>query len=259
MSLPAPAFTPIPACIAAFRAGAFLIVLDSPARENEGDLIIAAAALSPARAAFMVRHTSGYLCAPLAPARAAALALPPMVAPARNADPNGTAYTVTVDAVPGALAGREHEADFAFDGETPRWGAGAPRAPVPTTTGISAADRSRTCNVLAHPGAVAADVRRPGHVVPLIARAGGVRERRGHTEAGWELCRLAGLEPAVAVIGELVEAEGEAGAGPESGATGMMRAEACVEFGRRWGIACCTIEDLVAYLEETEGTAGGDV
>lgn len=224
------AFADIPSCIAAFRRGEMLIVLDDPSRENEGDLIISAAALTPATCAFLIRHTSGYLCAPLAPARARHLDLPAMVAPGANSDPNRTAYAVTVDAC-------------------------APHV----TTGIGAADRAATCNVLADPRATAHDLRRPGHVVPLIARPGGVRERRGHTEAGWELARLAGIEPAVAVIGELVvdgveeEAKASVEGRPGYVGAGMMRAEECVAFGRRWGIRCCTIEALVAYVEQTEG------
>lgn len=147
-----------------------------------------------------------------------------MLPPSLNSDPNRTAYTITVD------------------------------ASAETTTGISATDRARTCNVLGSAAAGAADLRRPGHVVPLIARAGGVRERRGHTEAGWEFARLAGLTPAVAVIGELVEevvmSEGSAGV---SRGLGMMRAEECLAFGKRWGVRCCTIEDLVKWLEGKEG------
>lgn len=161
--------------------------------------------------------------------RASALDLPPMVPLTSNADPNRTAYTITVDAV----------------------GRGV-------TTGISATDRSATCQVLADPDAKMTDIRRPGHVVPLTAKAGGVRERRGHTEAGWELARLAGIRPEVAVIGEIVEPVKETSTDgsrrPEySDAVGMLRAEGCIEFGKKWGIRCCTIEDLVAYVESKEG------
>lgn len=210
--------------------GSFLLVLDSPHRENEGDLIIAAQHLTPQAAAFMIAHSSGYLCVPLSPSRAKTLHLPPMIAPDANADPNRTAYTITVDAAAGV------------------------------TTGISATDRSRTAAVLADPSATPGDLRRPGHVVPLIARHGGVRERRGHTEAGWELARLAGFEPPVAVIGEVSDALGEVvlqdgGVAGRPGyvATGMMRAAECVEFGRKFGIRVCTIEDLVEYVEGIEG------
>jgi len=171
-----------------------------------------------------------------------------MVPSDHNTDPNRTAYCITVDAC------------------TPASG---------VTTGISAADRAATCNLLAAETTSADDFRRPGHVIPLVARAGGVRERRGHTEAGWELARLAGLKPEVAVIGEIIEdgevevvgqevsgsaehTEGAKGRGrPGYKNAGMMRAEGCLEFGRKWGIKCCTIEDLVQYVEETEGKLGG--
>lgn len=165
-----------------------------------------------------------------------------MLPPSENADPNRTAYAITVDAVGGG-----------------------------TTTGISAHDRSVTCRVLADPEASAADLRRPGHVVPLHVREGGVRVRKGHTEAGWEFARLAGIRPEVAVIGEMV-VDGKAEGGvngevhvngegktaavamkPELQGSGMMRMKECLEFGRRWGIKCCTIEDLAAYVEEKEG------
>ena len=97
-------------------------------------------------------------------------------------------------------------------------------------------------------------------MVPLVARGGGVRERRGHTEAGWEFARLAGVRPEVAVIGEMVVdgVEEVEGAGrPEYVRAGMMRAGECLEFGRRWGIRCCTIEDLVRFVEEREGVWDG--
>jgi 3,4-dihydroxy 2-butanone 4-phosphate synthase len=140
-----------------------IVVLDSESRENEGDLIISARHLTPAKAAFLVRHTSGYLCAPLLPVRAAALSLPQMVE--ENEDPKGTAYTITVDA-----------------------------ASEEVTTGISAHDRALTCRWLADGTKGKADFRRPGHVVPLRAKVGGVRERAGHTEAAVDFCRLIGGE-----------------------------------------------------------------
>jgi len=214
----------------------------------------------------MIRYTSGYLCAPMSSARAALLDLPPMVPMSDNADPNRTAYCVTVDAVGGVV----EELGLNDGGRGGQEGGKAGKDErVETTTGISANDRSVTCGVLASPGAKASHLRRPGHVVPLTARDGGVRVRRGHTEAGWEFARLAGIEPAVAVIGEMVvdgeapEAEavavevGKAGSGasriPELRDSGMMRMKECLEFGRRWGIKCCTIEDLAAYVEKTEG------
>lgn len=199
----------------------FVIVLDSPSRENEGDLIIAASALTPAKASFMIRYSSGYICAPLPVSRAAALHLPQMVAD--NADPNQTAYAVSIDAVHPSVS-----------------------------TGISAADRALTCTMLADPGAKASHFRRPGHILPLQAREGGVRVRRGHTEAAVDLCRLAG-KPPVGVICELITDGEEVPGKPERIGGGMMRRDDCLEFGKKWGIKVCTIEDLVAYIEETEG------
>ena len=199
-------------------AGDFVIVLDSTSRENEGDLIIAASALTPTKAAFMIHHSSGYLCAPMPASRADALDLPPMIPFSENADPNRTAYTITVDADVEGI-----------------------------TTGISAHDRSLTCNLLADPKTRKQQLRRPGHVVPLRAVDGGVRARQGHTEAAVELCKLAKLEP-VGVIAEIVE-EGETIAGAaEMTGTAMMRRDGCMKFGATYGIKVITIEDLVAYV-----------
>ena len=169
----------------------------------------------------MIRYSSGYICAPLPASRAAALHLPQMVT--QNADPNQTAYAVSIDAVHPTV-----------------------------TTGISAADRALTCRMLADPASTAANFRRPGHILPLQAREGGVRVRRGHTEAAVDLCRLAGKNE-VSAICELItdgeEVEGRA----EMVGGGMMRRDECLAFGKRWGIKVCTIEDMVTYLEETEG------
>jgi len=186
----------------------------------------------------MIRYTSGYLCAPMSSSRAKLLDLPPMIPMSENADPNRTAYCVTVDAV------GEAAEELSLGNKTG------------VTTGISANDRSVTCNILASGKAAAKHLRRPGHVVPLTARDGGVRVRRGHTEAGWEFARLAGIEPAVAVIGEMVvdgEEENEGQRKPELVQSGMMRMTECLDFGKKWGIRCCTIEDLAAYVEKTEG------
>ncbi|KAI9825443.1 MAG: 3,4-dihydroxy 2-butanone 4-phosphate synthase [Thelocarpon impressellum] len=221
---PVAAFDSIDDTVAAFRGGAFVVVLDSPARENEGDLIIAASHMTTERCAFMIRHTSGYICAPLPATRAAALDLAPMVPPAANADPNRTAYTVSVDAADPAVS-----------------------------TGISAHDRALTCRALADARTRPAGLRRPGHVLPLVARAGGVRERRGHTEAAVELCRLSGTGE-VGVICELVDDGEEAvgGALAERKGGGMLRRDGCLAFARRWGLRCCTIEDLVEHVERGE-------
>jgi 3,4-dihydroxy 2-butanone 4-phosphate synthase len=202
----------------------FVIVLDSPNRENEGDLIIAASALTPAKASFMIRYSSGYICAPLPVSRAAALHLPQMVAD--NADPNRTAYAVSIDS-----------------------------ADPSVTTGISAQDRSLTCRMLADPNAKASHFRRPGHILPLQARDGGVRERRGHTEAAVDLCRLAGKQP-VGVICELITDGEETPGKPELVGGGMMRRDDCLAFGKKWGIKVCTIDDMVRYIEENDGVLG---
>jgi 3,4-dihydroxy 2-butanone 4-phosphate synthase len=147
---------------------------------------------------------------------------------AENADPKGTAYTVTIDASHASV-----------------------------TTGISAEDRALTCRTLASPDAQIDSFRRPGHIIPLQARAGGVRERKGHTEAAVDFCRLAGKAP-VGVIAELVEGgEVVEGVAEIRGNNGMMRRDGCLRFGKQWGIKVCTIEDLVEYLERTEGGKNG--
>ncbi|WP_019137142.1 bifunctional 3,4-dihydroxy-2-butanone-4-phosphate synthase/GTP cyclohydrolase II [Cellulomonas massiliensis] len=159
----------------ALRAGRPVLVADSPDRENEADIVLAAQSATPEWVAWTIRHSSGYLCAPMPAARADALDLPLMVP--HSQDPRRTAYTVTVDAATGV------------------------------TTGISAADRARTLRVLADPASGRGDLIRPGHVLPLRAVPGGVLHRGGHTEAAVDLCRLAGLEP-VGAIAELVHDDG---------------------------------------------------
>lgn len=169
----------------------------------------------------MIRYTSGYICAPLSPAKADTLNLPLMVP--QNTEKQNTAYTITIDAAHSSM-----------------------------TTGISAQDRATTARTLADPNAGEDSFRRPGHVLPLRAKAGGVRERFGHTEAAVELCRLAGKEPA-ALICEMVRDGVEVEGVPEREEGGMMRRDDCLEFGRRWGLKVCTIADIVGYVERTEG------
>ncbi|KAJ5082952.1 hypothetical protein N7532_011995 [Penicillium argentinense] len=221
---PALQFDTIEDTIAAFKNGEFIIVLDDQDRENEGDLIIAAESITAAQMAFLVRYTSGLICAPITPDLAKRLALPQMVT--ENADPKGTAYTITIDSSDDSV-----------------------------TTGISAQDRALTCRTLASPDAQIDSFRRPGHIIPLQARPGGVRERKGHTEAAVDFCRLAGKAPA-GVIAELVD-DGEVieGVAEIGGNNGMMRRDGCLRFGKRWGIKVCTIEDMVGYLNRTEGSA----
>ncbi|EMY32918.1 3,4-dihydroxy-2-butanone 4-phosphate synthase [Arthrobacter crystallopoietes BAB-32] len=162
--------------IAAIASGRPVVVVDDEDRENEGDIIFAADASTPALMGWTVRHTSGVICVPMTGARADHLGLPPMVED--NQDAKGTAYTVSCDASSGV------------------------------STGISSTDRSLTAQVLASPRSTASDLSRPGHIFPLRAVDGGVLARRGHTEAAVDLCRLGGREP-VGVIAELVHDDGE--------------------------------------------------
>ena len=168
-------FDPVEAAIAEIAAGRLIIVADDESRENEGDLIMAASNATPERMAFMIRHTSGIICAPMTAERAERLHLPPMVA--NNLDPLRTAFTVSVD------------------------------YKVGMTTGIAACERASTVRALASDNSVASDFLRPGHVFPLIARSGGVLTRSGHTEAGVDLATLAGLPP-VGVLAEIVNDDG---------------------------------------------------
>ena len=161
--------------IEAYARGEFLVVVDDEDRENEGDLIIAADAMTPEKMAFMIRHTSGVICAPMSDERADALDLPLMVVD--NTESMRTAFTVSVDLVEG------------------------------TSTGISAADRSATVNALADPTRARTEFARPGHIFPLRARAGGVLKRAGHTEAAVDLCALAGRGPG-GVLCEIVNDDG---------------------------------------------------
>ena len=165
----------VTAAISAFKAGEIVVVADDDDREGEGDLFVAASLATPERMAFIVRHTSGIVCAPLSVEEAKRLHLDPMVA--LNDAPLGTAFTVSVDVRHGL------------------------------TTGISAEERSNTVRALANGNNGAADFVRPGHVFPLVAREGGVLMRSGHTEACVDLCRLAGLAP-VGVLAELMNDDG---------------------------------------------------
>ncbi|WP_100810165.1 MULTISPECIES: GTP cyclohydrolase II [unclassified Microbacterium] len=200
--------SPISAALDALRAGRPVIVADDENRENEGDVVLSAELATPEWVAWTVRWSSGFICAPMPAEIADALDLPPMVA--HNEDARGTAYTVSVDA--------------------------ADRI----STGISAADRAHTLNVLANPDSTPSSVTRPGHVLPLRAVDGGVRERGGHTEAAVELMRLAGLRP-VGAIAEIVAEDGS-----------MMRLPGLMELGERDDVPVITIEQLIAYLEEHE-------
>ncbi|MEJ2432128.1 MAG: 3,4-dihydroxy-2-butanone-4-phosphate synthase, partial [Pseudolabrys sp.] len=172
----------VDAAIKAFAGGEIVVVTDDYDRENEGDLFVAASLCSPAKMAFIIRNTSGIVCAPLGGDLARRLRLDPMVA--ENDAPLGTAFTVSVDVRHGL------------------------------TTGISAEERCNTVRALANDNSGAADFVRPGHVFPLIARQGGVLMRSGHTEACVDLCRLAGLPP-VGVLAELTNDDGTVMRGPQ--------------------------------------------
>jgi 3,4-dihydroxy 2-butanone 4-phosphate synthase/GTP cyclohydrolase II len=211
----------IPEALEALRAGKPVLVADDEGRENEGDVILSAQYATQEWLAWTIRHTSGYICAPMSNEYADRLELPPMVA--RNQDLRQTAYTVTVDAATGV------------------------------TTGISASDRAKTLRVLGDPLSTATSVIRPGHIVPLRARDGGVRERPGHTEAAVDLMRLAGLTP-VGAICEVVEDTGE-----------MTRLPGLIALGAEFGLPVITIADLIAYIVEhpdaqavCDGTAPGE-
>ncbi|KAA9393391.1 3,4-dihydroxy-2-butanone-4-phosphate synthase [Kocuria coralli] len=196
---------PIENAVKAIAAGGAVVVVDDQDRENEGDLIYAAQFATPELTGFTIRHTSGVLCVPMTAGRADALRLPAMTEV--NEDAKTTAYTVTCDAREGV------------------------------TTGISAEDRARTARVLSadqpDPGAIT----RPGHMLPLRAVDGGVRERAGHTEAAVDLCRLAGLTEA-GVIAELVHDDGS-----------MMRLPALRTFATDHGLPLVSIEDLIIHLD----------
>jgi 3,4-dihydroxy 2-butanone 4-phosphate synthase/GTP cyclohydrolase II len=165
----------VEAAIAAFARGEIVVVTDDNDRENEGDLFVAASLCTPEKMAFIIRNTSGIVCAPLSAEDAKRLHLDPMVA--INDAPLGTAFTVSVDFRHGL------------------------------TTGISAEERTNTVRALANSNSGATDFVRPGHIFPLVAREGGVLMRSGHTEACVDLCRLAGL-PTVGVLAELMNDDG---------------------------------------------------
>lgn len=195
--------------VAAVGRGEAVVVVDDEDRENEGDLIFAAEHATPELVAFMVRYSSGYICVAMEDEAATRLDLPPMVAV--NEDARSTAYAVTVDAATG-------------------------------TTGISARSRSETIQRLADPSRTAADFTRPGHVVPLRARRGGVLVRDGHTEASVDLARLAGCQPAGALC-EIVS---------EDDPTDMARGDELRRFADTHGLKMISIAQLIAYRRRSE-------
>ncbi|WP_134768534.1 3,4-dihydroxy-2-butanone-4-phosphate synthase [Nocardioides sp. 1609] len=196
--------THVERAVEALVRGGMVLVVDHEDRENEGDLLLAAETATAEQVAFVVRHTTGILCAPMTEDHADLLGLPPMVA--QNTDSHETAFTITVD----------HRS---------------------AGTGVSARDRARTFRALADTSTSASDLRRPGHVFPLRARAGGVLERSGHTEAAVDLLELAGRTP-VGLIGEVVSGDGS-----------MMRTGELRRFAARHGIPLTSVADLVRYRD----------
>ena len=203
-------FGTIEQAVADVRRGRLVVVADDEDRESEGDLVCAAQAITPELINFMVKYGRGLVCLALTPERCRQLALPQMADD--NTDSYETAFTVSVDAAP-------------------RFG---------VTTGISAADRARTVQVAIGPEARPEDLRRPGHVFPLRARAGGVLRRVGHTEASVDLARLAGFEPA-GVICEILSDDGT-----------MMRRPQLEGFATQHDLTFVTVAQLVAYRLQKE-------
>lgn len=194
-----------------FREGKFVIVVDDEDRENEGDFIIAAEKITPEKVNFMLQHGRGVLCCPITEQRCAELDLMHQVA--NNTSMLGTPFTVTVDKLENC------------------------------TTGVSAADRAATIRALADPASRPETFGRPGHINPLYAKAGGVLQRAGHTEAGVDLARLAGLYPAAALI-EIMNADGT-----------MARMPQLLEVAKEFNLKIITIKDLIAFRLEKEAVS----
>lgn len=191
-----------------FKAGKFVIVVDDEDRENEGDLITAAETITPEKVNFMLQNGRGVLCAPITMARCKELELAHQVE--ENTSMLGTPFTVTVDKLEGC------------------------------TTGVSATDRAATIRALADPASVPTTFGRPGHINPLYAQDRGVLRRAGHTEAAVDLARLAGMQPAAALI-EILNEDGT-----------MARMPQLQDKAREWGLRIITIRDLIAYRLKTE-------
>ena len=198
------------AALTDFKNGQFLIVTDDESRENEGDLILLAQNATTEQIGFMVRHTSGVICCAITDENAKRLKLPMMVS--RNEDSHETAFTVSVDLI------------------------------ADRTTGISAAERANTLRALANPALTPTEFLRPGHIFPLVAVAGGVHQRAGHTEAGIALCELTNSYPA-AVIAELVNDDGS-----------MMRGATLDEFAKKTSIKKISISQIKSLVTKKEIT-----
>ena len=200
-----------------FKEGKFVIVVDDEDRENEGDLIIAAEKITPEKVNFMLKNARGVLCAPITISRCEELDLPHQVED--NTSVLGTPFTVTIDKLEGC------------------------------TTGVSASDRAATIRALADPTSTPQTFGRPGHINPLYAQDHGVLRRSGHTEATIDLCRLAGLYPAGALM-EIMNDDGT-----------MARMPQLQEMAREWNLRIITIKDLIAYRlrEESLIEVGNEV
>lgn len=201
----------IEAALEDYAAGRMVVIVDDEDRENEGDLACAAVHVTPEIVAFMAREGRGLICLPLAGELADRLDLPLMVTD--NRSPYGTNFTISIEAATGV------------------------------TTGISAADRARTIRVAVDPLSTAADLVRPGHIFPLRARAGGVLERPGQTEAAVDLARLCGLVPA-GVICEILNDDGT-----------MARRPDLEIFAARHGLRIISVRQLIEYRQRREETA----
>ncbi len=193
-----------------FKEGKFVIVVDDEDRENEGDLIIAAEMITPEKVNFMLKNARGVLCAPITLSRADELDLPHQVE--ENTSMLGTPFTITVDKLEGC------------------------------TTGVSAHDRAATILALADPASTPQTFGRPGHINPLYAQDNGVLRRSGHTEAAVDLCKLAGLYPAGALM-EIMNDDGS-----------MARMPQLQEKAEEWGLRIITIKDLIAYRLRKESS-----
>lgn len=191
-----------------FKDGKFVIVVDDEDRENEGDLIIAAEKITPEKVNFMLKNARGVLCAPITLSRCDELDLPHQVSD--NTSMLGTPFTITIDKLEGC------------------------------STGVSAHDRAETIRALADPNSTPKTFGRPGHINPLYAQDNGVLRRSGHTEAAVDLCKLAGLYPA----GALMEIMNEDGS--------MARMPELQVMAQEWGLKIITIKDLIAYRLKTE-------
>ncbi len=200
--------SPVHEIVAEMRAGRMVVLVDEEDRENEGDLVMAAQFVSAEHINFMAMHGRGLICLTLTEARCQQLGLAPMVK--RNGTKLGTNFTASIEAATGV------------------------------TTGISTADRARTIQAAVGAQAAPADIVSPGHVFPLMAQEGGVLVRAGHTEAGCDLAKMAGLEPA-AVICEILTEDGE-----------MARLPDLLQFAANHALKIGTIADLIAYRSQTE-------